>query len=186
VASTLNLTGRRIGKLTVLRRSPRREKRGGGTFWICMCDCGKETHVRAYWLNSRRTKSCGCYRRTFKILPGDEASFNQLYQQYRDNARHKGLEMSLLKNEFRRLTERPCAYCGALPRPTKILRAQSLGGHVPEPYLGNGIDRVDNSEGYVLDNCVPCCSTCNYMKRGLGFGEFITQARKIALHGGKS
>ena len=27
-----------------------------------------------------------------------------------------------------------------------------------------GIDRIDNKMGYTLNNVVPCCSRCNFMK----------------------
>lgn len=30
--------------------------------------------------------------------------------------------------------------------------------------LYNGIDRIDNSKGYNLDNCVTCCTQCNTAK----------------------
>ena len=30
--------------------------------------------------------------------------------------------------------------------------------------MGVGLDRLDNSKGYVLDNVVPCCDKCNRLK----------------------
>lgn len=39
-------------------------------------------------------------------------------------------------------------------------------------YVHNGVDRVDNALGYTPDNCVPCCSRCNYAKRAMPRGEF--------------
>src|SRR5438132_12656210 len=38
-------------------------------------------------------------------------------------------------------------------------------GHVAlEGLTLNGIDRVDSSKGYCLENCVACCGMCNRMK----------------------
>ncbi len=34
----------------------------------------------------------------------------------------------------------------------------------------NGIDRVDNSKGYILSNCKPCCGHCNYIKGPIPIG----------------
>ena len=57
----LDLTGRRFGKLTVLRPAENIE---GCTAWVCRCDCGQETIVKTSTLRNDRAKSCGCRRRT--------------------------------------------------------------------------------------------------------------------------
>ncbi len=42
------------------------------------------------------------------------------------------------------------------------------------------LDGIDSSKGYVKDNIVPCCSTCNHMKWNLSAKDFIARAKKIA------
>ena len=42
-----------------------------------------------------------------------------------------------------------------------------------------GIDRVDNSLGYTLENSVSCCSKCNYMKKTLNVENFLLHIAKI-------
>jgi hypothetical protein len=37
-----------------------------------------------------------------------------------------------------------------------------------------GIDRVDATIGYNEDNCKPCCTRCNYMKKDFPIGEMLT------------
>lgn len=56
----IDLTGRRFGRLTVIKRVE--NSKGGMSRWLCICDCGNET--TCYGNNLRRgfTKSCGCYR----------------------------------------------------------------------------------------------------------------------------
>lgn len=57
----IDLTGRRFGRLTVLKQagtSPSGERR-----WLCHCDCGKELTVFAGNLRRGRTQSCGCYHK---------------------------------------------------------------------------------------------------------------------------
>jgi hypothetical protein len=44
----------------------------------------------------------------------------------------------------------------------------------------NGIDRVDSSKGYYIDNCVPCCGICNTCKMDLTLDEFIKRSHIIA------
>lgn len=56
-----DLTGRRIGLLTVIRKSGTTPK--GGTMYFCHCDCGKDKEIAAYQLASGAAKSCGCLLR---------------------------------------------------------------------------------------------------------------------------
>lgn len=47
----------------------------------------------------------------------------------------------------------------------------------PQPL--NGIDRIDSSKGYTIDNCVSCCPLCNQMKSNIDQNMFLTQIEKI-------
>ena len=55
-----NLTGRTVGRLTVLERAETINKR---TKWLCKCECGNELIVEAYNLKTGHTQSCGCLQR---------------------------------------------------------------------------------------------------------------------------
>lgn len=44
---------------------------------------------------------------------------------------------------------------------------------------GSGLDRLDNSLGYLLTNVKPCCWKCNSMKSDLSSIDFIKHIRKI-------
>jgi hypothetical protein len=59
----VDLTDRIYGRLKVLCYSHSRN--GAGCYWICRCDCGKNTTTTSSQLNSGKTKSCGCIRREF-------------------------------------------------------------------------------------------------------------------------
>lgn len=54
-----SLLGRRFGRLTVTALEPNYTK-NRNTKWLCRCDCGNETIVRAASLKRSYTKSCGC------------------------------------------------------------------------------------------------------------------------------
>lgn len=43
-----------------------------------------------------------------------------------------------------------------------------------------GLDRVDNSLGYILTNVVSCCAICNRMKLTLTYCAFIEKCRRIS------
>lgn len=58
-ALLIDLTGKRFGKLTVLKKS---SNRGEKVRWLCKCDCGTILEVEGANLKSGHTTSCGCIR----------------------------------------------------------------------------------------------------------------------------
>lgn len=64
-----DLTGQKFGKLTVIKRDM--SKIEGKVYWLCRCECGNFTSVRASHLTDKNnpTLSCGCLiRETAKQL----------------------------------------------------------------------------------------------------------------------
>ena len=59
---TLDLVGKRFGRLVVLSQAGR--DKNGRMLWLCQCDCGNKVKVSGGALK-RTTKSCGCYRRDY-------------------------------------------------------------------------------------------------------------------------
>lgn len=57
-----DLTGLRIGKLTVLRKSEHKAK-DGNPLWLCRCDCGNTTETTKRRLITGGIRSCGCGRK---------------------------------------------------------------------------------------------------------------------------
>jgi hypothetical protein len=55
-----DLTGIRVGRLTVLRKTTLVYKQGWK--WLVRCDCGTEREYFAREIREDRAKSCGCYR----------------------------------------------------------------------------------------------------------------------------
>lgn len=56
MGSFVDLTSKRFGKLTVLKRVPNTSP----IKWLCLCDCGKEKIVIGNNLKTGNTTSCGC------------------------------------------------------------------------------------------------------------------------------
>lgn len=54
-----DLSGRRFGKLIVIKRVPN-EGKGHDTRYLCQCDCGGTTIAARYSLLTHETMSCGC------------------------------------------------------------------------------------------------------------------------------
>lgn len=53
-------TGKKYGKLTVLKRDLTKPK--GAVYWICQCECGNRKSIRGSSLRDKvhPTRSCGC------------------------------------------------------------------------------------------------------------------------------
>lgn len=168
----IDLTGQQFGKLTAIQRSerPKSYKPCRKSFWLCNCECGKQTVVISEALRKGRTKSCGCLkrkklsRRGFK-QPG-LMGLKRIYRIYRSKAKKRGLSFRISLKRFKKLTKQICYYCGK--EPSLISSARGTKGYSEErikfgEYIYNGIDRVNNKKGYTNDNCVPSCIMCNRM-----------------------
>ena len=46
----------------------------------------------------------------------------------------------------------------------------------------NGIDRFDNTLGYIESNCKSCCNTCNMMKNRFSYHDILDKFNKIVSH----
>ena len=164
-ASTIDITGQKYGRLTVIERagSYRRHQ----ITWLCRCDCGNEVVVKSNALRTGNTRSCGCLVRegNYKLAEG-EAAFNGLFSRMRRNAKERGLKWHLTKAQVHYLTKQLCYYCGAAPK--KSTNRHKLNGD----YVYNGLDRTDNAKGYGIGNVVPCCEECNYAKRTRSVEQF--------------
>lgn len=58
--SSLNLIGKKFGKLTVLEQTDIRKNKN--VVWKCQCDCGNITYAITNSLTKGNTKSCGCIK----------------------------------------------------------------------------------------------------------------------------
>jgi hypothetical protein len=88
---------------------------------------------------------------------------NLNYNSYKKRANIKEIHFELNEEIFYNIIENDCYICG-----------KSISdNHV------NGIDRIDNTKGYLLNNIESCCGECNYMKSNLNLGDFFEKLRKI-------
>src|SRR3989338_4699689 len=94
-------------------------------------------------------------REKYKTLSEDEKEIRRKYVRvfqktprgkyaiYKQHARDTKRDFTLTLDEFTALWRQPCFYCN-----TSIDTI--------------GLDRINNNKGYILDNVVPCCGTCNH------------------------
>ena len=55
----IDLTGQKVGRLTVISQSLTINKK---IYWLCACDCGNEKTVQGSKLKNGESSSCGCAR----------------------------------------------------------------------------------------------------------------------------
>src|ERR1043165_6434781 len=85
------------------------------------------------------------------------------YNLYKKQSLSRGINFSLSLEQYTSFWTKPCSYCNDL--------IETIG-----------IDRIVNSIGYEFDNCIPCCTECNKMKRHHSTEWFINQCKKIATN----
>ncbi len=173
-----NLINKKFTNLTVLDRISNFEGRKR-TYYKCKCVCNTVTYIEGSKLLNGHTKSCGCLRK--KLMREQKwarkeygkALENRIYHSYKDNAKYKNIIFNLSKQEVLIFFQQKCFYCGTPPN--KIVTKKNFYGS----FTYNGIDRLDNDRGYIKENCVTCCSFCNYTKNKTDFKEFIIWIRKV-------
>ncbi len=165
----LNLEGKIFGRLKVLRFKGS-DKRG--RMWECKCECGNIIEAYAGALNHGGAKSCGCYKGSRK--PPGISALNSINCEYKRSARRRNIEFTLSEKEFKKLIKDNCYFCGQSP----INLMRSKGGNM----LYNGIDRIDNSKGYIIDNCVTCCKVCNLAKGTTDIESFKSWIVRVYNH----
>lgn len=189
MAKALSLYGQRFGRLLVIKSSPKRtipvgEKAASlksrqywtRTQWLCRCDCGNEKILSTLNLRSGHTNSCGCLH----FLGGDEAAFRLCIENYRRQAQRAKRQFTLTPSQFKEIVKKNCFYCGEPPK--QIRKPGGRKNRYTLPFIYNGIDRVINTEGYTIQNCVPCCGICNYMKHYHSQGNFLKKVKQICQY----
>lgn len=81
----------------------------------------------------------------------------------KNSATTRGKDWNISIEEFTKLILQPCNYCN-----------NQMGGG---DNYGSGLDRINNSIDYQLDNVIPCCKICNSMRN-----RYLTiEETKIAI-----
>lgn len=173
-----DLTGQKINMLTVLKKIKRKD---GRHYYECSCECGGKSVVKGSDLRHAKTKSCGCYRLITSSINGKNtkkeygvAAKSRIYDGYRFTAKARGIEFTLSKDMACELFLKNCYYCNSKPSNTHMDKTYNKN------FLYTGIDRMDSSKGYIKDNVVPCCKTCNLAKNDTPFEEFVQWAHNLS------
>ena len=166
----IDITGQRFGLLTAVSYVG-----NNNSYWLFRCDCGNTCIKRPWRLpNATNPPSCGCAGRP--SLRRHWAATTWRHARY--FSAHRGFPFDMTVEQFGELMSKPCHYCGGVPATPQCSSRKSAHRNG----LRNGIDRVDNSVGYVDGNCVPCCKCCNIAKNDHSVTDFLAHVSAIHQH----
>jgi len=153
----MNLTGDRYGNLIVINED---KPSSYSRRWKVRCDCGTEKIVSQSSLRSGLTVSCGCLRKEKLKLARQKSILSNYYKIYKYGAKKRRLVFDITLEEFKIIIKQNCIYCNLSTENNNSKKK------------ANGIDRINNDLGYVIENCVPCCLRCNRMKMDISMVDF--------------
>lgn len=113
--------------------------------------------IKEYHQKYKKTEKCKEQKRKYK----NTIKFK--YGKYKQRATKKQIEFKITLKDFSKIFGKKCRYCNIENK-------------------NNGIDRVDNKEGYTKDNMCPCCKICNFMKSNNTKNFFINHCKRIYEH----
>jgi hypothetical protein len=192
----LNLINKKFGRLLVIREVDIKERTSGRVSWLCKCDCGKEVIIEGANLVNNHTRSCGCLNDEMRVKRAKHMyKVNIKYTPRITSARRIWLrryhDADLTFDDFYKLSQMNCYYCGLSPNnkanSAKENYKSSQEAKENGDFIYNGLDRIDNSKGHTLENCVSCCKFCNRAKMDMTIDEFkelIIRIYKIFINKG--
>lgn len=138
---------------------------------IAKCVCQAVFSCRLGNIKSGNTTSCGCKKAESamkRARPYSEAAAWQCYRRYMASAKKRHIQFELSFEEFIEMAKSNCYYCKSAPQQVlslKYTKGKNIGKErLNGSFVYNGIDRVDNSLGYLKSNSAACCVICNRAK----------------------
>lgn len=142
---------------------------------VCI-DCGEVRITKSHDISEKRCKPC--YTKSQRLKPNQDSTYKVLIASVKSGAKKRGYSYELSFDEFKDIVSQPCYWCGVEP-PLKNPKGERMPT-LPAP--AHGIDRLDNAVGYVYNNCVASCQTCNVAKNNSSAKDFRSWIEKIYLY----
>lgn len=147
----IDLTGQTINRLVVIRECGRKN---GHVAWLCRClgrqgdDCGNEVVVTSNDLRNGHTQSCGCLR--LERITTHDCTHEPWYPTYKAMMARCGHCEGGKESDLRLYRDRGITVCELWQKSPRAFGDWLLAHGWRK---GLQIDRIDNSRGYLPDNC---------------------------------
>ena len=165
-----DITGKRFGKLVAIKKLRSGGRKGGGSIWLCQCDCGNTTESSVANLNIGDKRSCGCAHFSkgcdHPLWKGYGEIGAGQWGNIKNNAIARGLEFTVTIQqawEKFQLQQGKCAISGI---------GLTFGrGRLEETTAS--LDRIDSTKGYIPGNLWWVHKDVNLMKLDHTMGSFL-------------
>jgi hypothetical protein len=145
--------------------------------WIVECNkCATQIKCESDDFKSLDSRKCfTCLMEERSLLNAKQACLNDCFNIYKKSAKKRKYDFELTKDFFEATIQSNCYYCGVPPcrKHEKERKKYKLN------FLVNGIDRLNNTIGYVENNVVPCCSICNRAKGTVPYLDFLSWIARL-------
>lgn len=175
--------GKKFGHLTILSKSNSDKYRRA--FVTVQCDCGDIVEKHWQKILKNLTRTCGKCHFRYKLPPNigitnlpEEIKAKMLklvYSRMKSEAKRRNRIIDLSFQAVTNFILLPCQSCD-----------DKWSTHITTTYNGekytllyNGLDRIDNSRGYVPNNVITLCKTCNRMKLEQNLEEMVRRAEGL-------
>lgn len=170
----IDLTGKRFGRLLVVRDSGIRKSRR--PIWECICDCGKTVNIQGKYLLCGDTHSCGC----LKLEPAHNrdscgeitASF---WTPIVTGARARGIPFEVTRQQALAIYIAQDGLCALSGVPIRF----SSNVRDTRSKQTASLDRIDSGGGYTIDNIQWVHKKINIMKSSLDVDEFYAWCVRV-------
>lgn len=168
-----DLAGSVFGGWTVIKFLPR-PKDGGGSSWLCRCDCGHERKLnpRSYILRGRSANCEKCL-----IVKRKQTVESFFWKSIKNNAERRKINFSVSQQFIFGLLQEQgflCALTGL-----ELFLAATVRDHTQGATTAS-LDRIDSSKGYTETNVQWLHKDVNKMKMDIPESRFIELCRAIA------
>lgn len=174
-----DLTKEKFGKLQPIERIS--ESRNGHVYYKCICDCGNYCNVAHSHLKSGRQKACGCEH----IKRGSDSPYwkghggisggwwqDHVVRSANGSKGRKQLDLNITMEYAWNLFLKQNQKCALTDLPIAIANTNI--------YNSASLDRIDSSEGYIVDNVQWVHKHINLMKNKFTQDYFIELCKKVA------
>ena len=150
----IDLSGRKIYWLTVLRRAPDRHLKSGdrAVVWLCRCECGREREYLGESLRSDKAKSCGCGRSAAiarALIRHGHKAHGKKSPEYTSWQGMKRRCLARTCKKFHLWGGRGITICQRWKDSFEAF-LEDIG---PRPSAAHSLDRIDNNGNYEPGNC---------------------------------